>query len=247
MEEEVRPLLADELRRHVEVVVVEHHDRLLLVLDLLEHRAREVLVHRAVALLVRLHLVLADVRRVREVPQVVLDEPQHRVRDHVVEAVVGVLVARDQPDPVGLAVHLDGERAAVVALRHLGVLVGHRRRHPDRVAVMHQALKRGHEPAAAALRLAPLERGRAAVRDEDEGCVLVHRCSRKSFSQSRRRRGVRKCVRTCSLPARPSRLPRSGSRRISVAAVGALVGSSTRGSRSRRPAPEAGCRPRRRR
>ena len=71
---------------------MEHHHGLLLVLDLLEHRARQVRVDRAVAVLVGLDLVAADVRRVREVPEVVLDEPQHRVRDHVVEAVVRLRV-----------------------------------------------------------------------------------------------------------------------------------------------------------
>ena len=85
VQEDVRPRLADRARRRVEVVVVEHHDDLVLALDLVEHRVGQVLVDDAVALLVGLDLVLADVRRVREVPQVVLDEPQHRVRDHVVE------------------------------------------------------------------------------------------------------------------------------------------------------------------
>ena len=67
--------------QRVEVVVVDHHDRLLVALDLLDHRAREVLVDDVVAELEGLDLLAADVRRVGEVPQVVLDEPQHRVRE----------------------------------------------------------------------------------------------------------------------------------------------------------------------
>ncbi len=94
----------------------------------------------------------------------------------------------------------------------LDVALAQRRGDPDRVAVVHQAGQRGHEAAAAAARLTVLEGGGAAVRHEDERGVRAHRRSRKIFSQSRSRRGVRKCLRTCSLPARPSRLPRSGSR-----------------------------------
>src|SRR5919107_517874 len=61
---------------------------------------REVAVDLLVALLEGEHLVPADVRRVAQVPQVVLDEPQQRVGDDVVEAVVGVLVADHQADLV---------------------------------------------------------------------------------------------------------------------------------------------------
>ena len=56
---------ADDRRQRVEVVVVDHHDRLVLALDLVEHRAREVLVDDVVAVLERLDLVPADVRRVQ--------------------------------------------------------------------------------------------------------------------------------------------------------------------------------------
>jgi hypothetical protein len=66
---------ADERRERVEVVVVDHDHRLLGALDLLEHRASQVLVDDVVAELERLDLVTSDVRRVGEVPQVVLNEP----------------------------------------------------------------------------------------------------------------------------------------------------------------------------
>ena len=97
VQEDVGAGAADEVRERVEVVVVDHHDRFARALDLLDDRAREVLVDDVVAELERLDLLAADVRRVGEVPEVVLDEPQHRVREHVVEAVVGLGVAHDQP------------------------------------------------------------------------------------------------------------------------------------------------------
>ena len=68
-----------------------------------------------VAVLPGLDLLAADVRRVGEVPEVVLDEPQHRVRDHVVEAVVG---ARGRTRPCRTSVvdpvELDLEAAPAV-------------------------------------------------------------------------------------------------------------------------------------
>ena len=87
---------AHELWQRVQVVVVHHHHRLELVLDLLHHGSREVLVDRVVAELECLDLLAADVRCVGQVPQVVLDEPQHRVGEHVVEAVIGLGVADHQ-------------------------------------------------------------------------------------------------------------------------------------------------------
>jgi hypothetical protein len=113
------------------VVVVDHHDRRGDVLDLLQHSVREVLVDGVVAELVGLGLVAADIRGVGEIPQVVLDEPQQRVGDDVVEAVVGVGVGGDQLDPVLVALRgLDREGAPVVALGLRYVLVGHRRGDP---------------------------------------------------------------------------------------------------------------------
>ncbi len=64
----------------------------------------------------------ADVRGVGQIPQVVLDEPQHRVREHVVEAVVRLRVARHQAHLELLArggAH--GERAAAVGAGDLDV------------------------------------------------------------------------------------------------------------------------------
>ena len=170
MQERVGTRPADQRRQRVEVVVVDHHHRVLDALDLLEHRPREVLVDGVVAELERLGLVAADVRRVGEIPQVVLDEPQHRVGDDVVEAVVGLGVGGDELDLVLAAVGgADRERPAVVALGDLDVLVGHRRGDPGHLAVGGQAGQRGDQAAGPALDLAVgLEGHRAAVGDEHE-------------------------------------------------------------------------------
>ena len=176
VQEHVRPRVADELGRGVEVVVVEHHDGALDAFELLDHRVGEVAVDDLVAVLVGLHLPAPDVGRVREVPEVVLDEPQHRVRDHVVEAVVGLGVGLDEADAVGHVVELAVERPPAVDLRRLGVLGRHRRGHPEGVAVVDEARQGGHQPTGAPLRLqlprvVAFERRRPAVGDEHELCV----------------------------------------------------------------------------
>ena len=177
MQERVRALAADHPRQRVEVVVVDHHDRLLDLRDLLERRRREVLVDDVVAEFERLGLVAADVRRVGQVPQVVLDEPQHRVGNDVVEAVVRGGVGGDQLDHV-LTVALRGldrERATTGLLGRLDVLVGHRRGDPGHGSVRGEAHQGGHEAARAALDLpAFLEGHRPPVGDQDEGRVVCH-------------------------------------------------------------------------
>ena len=113
--------------QRVEVVVVDHHDGLVLALDLVHHGFGQVAVDLLVALLERHHLVPADVRRVAQVPEVVLDEPEHRVGDDVVEAVVGLVVGLDEAHAEGAALgRLDLERLAAVLAGDLDVLVGHR-------------------------------------------------------------------------------------------------------------------------
>ena len=96
VQEDVRARAPDEPRQRVEVVVVDHDDGVVDALDLLDDRLGQVVVDDVVAVLERLDLVAADVRRVGQVPEVVLDEPQHRVREDVVEAVVGLVVADDE-------------------------------------------------------------------------------------------------------------------------------------------------------
>ena len=170
VQEDVGLLAPDDLRQRVEVVVVDHHDRVLLVGDLLQHGLREVVVDGLVAVLERLDLVAADVRRVALVPEVVLDEPEHRVGDDVVEAVVGLVVGLDEAHAERAALgRLDLERVAAVLARDLDVLLGHRGGDPDRVAVRGQARQRGHEPAGPALDRAVVLIGDGPpVGDQDE-------------------------------------------------------------------------------
>ena len=163
-----------------------------------------------------------------------LDEPQHRVGDDVVEAVVGLGVGGDQLHAVLVPVRrLHWERLAAVVLGRLDVLVGHRRGDPRNLAVRSQPDQRGDEtPGASADRPVRLERDRAAVGNEHQRRVGHSRrrllmtsrlrapivqaptCSNRT-SQSRSRRGVRNRCRTDSFPARPSCLPSLGSRRTS--------------------------------
>jgi len=122
-------------------------------------------------------LVPADVRRVAQVPEVVLDEPEHRVGDDVVEAVVGLVLGLDEADPEGAALgRLHFEGLAAVLAGDLDVLVGHRRGDPDRVAVRGQAGQRRHEPARAALDRAVFLIGhRPPVGDQYQRGLLGHR------------------------------------------------------------------------
>ena len=163
------------------MVVVNHHDGLLDVGDLIDDDAGEILVDDVVAELEGLDLVAANVGRVRQVPQVVLDEPQHRVGEDVVEAVVGVGIGLDEPHEVGAAARrADLERALSVPRGRCRVVLGHRRGDPDHLAVRGKPGERGDEPAAAARdRPVGLERDRATVRDEHQSPAL--------FAHNRRR------------------------------------------------------------
>ena len=191
VQEHVRARAAHEVGERVEVVVVDHHHRLVGVLELLDDRPREIFVDDVVAELERLDLLAADVRRVRQIPQVVLDEPQHRVGEHVVEAVVGLRVADDQAHLVlaaGRRAHR--ERAAAVFARDLGVVLAHRRGDPDRAAVGGEARQRRDQAARAALDLAAgVERDRAAVAHQHERsplCRLAASCRLASSLKIRR-------------------------------------------------------------
>ena len=190
VQEDVRAGAADEVRERVEVVVVDHHDRLGGALDLLDDGAREVFVDDVVAELERFDLLAADVRRVGEIPQVVLDEPQHRVREDVVEAVVGVLVADHQAHLVlaaGGRAHR--ERATAVLARDLGVVLAHRRGDPDRFAVGGEPGERGHQAARAALHLAVrVERHRPTVAHQHERRPLCRLAGHASLSSLKIRR-----------------------------------------------------------
>ena len=174
VQEGVRPRAADHRRQRVELVVVDHDDRLVDAVDLLEHRLGEVLVDDVVAELERLDLVAADVRGVALVPEVVLDEPEHRVGEDVVEAVVGLRVGGDEAHAELAAVRAPRSRTPGrrAPRPDLDVALGHRRRDPDRVAMRGEADQRGRETAGPALDRAVLLVGdRPAVGDQHERCA----------------------------------------------------------------------------
>ena len=190
VQEHVRTCAAHQVREGVQVVVVDHHDRLLGALELLDDGAREILVDDVVAELERLDLLAADVRRVGQVPQVVLDEPQHRVGEHVVEAVVGVRVADHQPHLIlaaGGGAHREG--APGVLARDLHVVLAHRRGDPDRFAVGGEARQRRHQSAGAALHLsAGGKRDRPAVAHQHQRSTLCRLAAHASLSSLNIRR-----------------------------------------------------------
>ena len=135
-------------RREVEVVIVEEDRRLGLGLELLGDRLREAFVDAHVA--VRPGVLERDVDRGRvgQLPEVVLQEPEHRVRDDVVEPVVGRLVVRDQAQPHrGVAAEALLDHALSC---HGAVFVAHRARDPGHVVVRDEPAQRRDEPAAAA-------------------------------------------------------------------------------------------------
>jgi len=96
----LRSSCADDARREVQVVVVEEDGRLRLPLELLERRCREPLVDGHVALPPCLVQRRIEVGTATEPPEVVVQEHERRVRDRVVEAVVGHRVMGDEPQPV---------------------------------------------------------------------------------------------------------------------------------------------------
>ena len=220
VQERVRAGAADQARERVQVIVVDHHHGFVGVLDLLEHGAGEVLVDDVVAELECLGLVAADVRGVRQVPEVVLDEPQQRVGDDVVEAVVGLGIRLDQLHQVLVAVgRLDRERTPPVAPRRGRVLLGHRRGDPGDLAVGREPDQGRHQSSGPPSYLSSGPKVTGPRLDTSTSGGLSHytsSCS-KTLSQSRSSRGIRKRRRTDSLPARPSCLPSPGSFRTSSA------------------------------
>jgi hypothetical protein len=173
-ERRIGALVADEPRRQVQVVVVEEHRRVGLRVQLREHGVGEGGVHRHVAVVPRVMEAAVDVRRIRQRPEVVLEEPEGRVRDDVVEPVVRRRVVRNHPQAVGRSVPGDlVDRLARRFAGHRAVLLGHRARDPRHVVMGDEAAESGHEAAAAPARdarsfLVAHERGRATVRDDDQ-------------------------------------------------------------------------------
>ena len=142
----VGPLLPDQTWCEVEVVIVGENGCLRRALELRQHRGCKPGVDCRVPIAPGSVERTIDLRRVRELPQRMLDEPQHRIRDDVVVPVVGLLVVSDQVQPVGRAV------CGGLIHRHAGttaVLLARRARDPGDVVVVQEAAKCCGEPAAA--------------------------------------------------------------------------------------------------
>jgi hypothetical protein len=188
-----RPL-ADGPRRQVEVVVVEEDGRFRLQLELLEHGLGERFVHAHVALVPGVLERDVERRRVRQLPEVVLQEPQHRVRDDVVEPVVGGLLVRDEPEAEGRTVSRGLLHCRTVGLcDQRAILARHRARDPGDVVVGDEAPERGDEPAAPAPRypvaaFVTPERDRPAIGDDDQLPPGAHQSESLTAASSGRRR-----------------------------------------------------------
>ena len=172
-ERRLRTARADEARRQVEVVVVKADSRIRLRFELRDDRVGEVGVDGDVALLPRKMQSPVEIGRVREVPQVVLEKPERRVRDDVVEPVVRGLIVSDEPQAIRRpVVSRLRDRLAAGLRRNRAVLVGHCARNPRHVVHRDQASERGDEPAATAARdpiaflVQPECRGRTVGHDD---------------------------------------------------------------------------------
>jgi hypothetical protein len=180
------PRDVDEMRRHdlglrlphqtrgeIEVVVVEENGRVGLAFEFFERRCGQAFVHWHVALAPGRMQLRPEVRRGPQPPEVVLQEPESRVRQQVVKAVVCSRIVCDEPQPIRGSVRrlLDGR--AVLLRRYRPVLLGHRARDPRHVVMGEQASQRGDDAAAAppchATSLGVTRvRNRRAVEDDEE-------------------------------------------------------------------------------
>ena len=146
----VWPRFPHEARSEIEVVVVEEHLRLGLPGELVERCRGESLVDRHVTLLPRPVERGVKGRRSAKTPQIVLEEPEGRIRDDVVVGVVRLGRMRHEAKAiVGAVARGLGERALVLGGKR-AVLVAHRARDPGHVMAREQAAERRDEPAAAA-------------------------------------------------------------------------------------------------
>ena len=203
-EQSVGHALAYERRCDVEVVVVEEDGGVGLSLELGDYRVSEAPVDGDIALAPRMVEAVVDVRRGGETPEVVLDEPEHGVRDHVVVPVVRRRIVGDEAEPVGRTAAGDLlDRLVVRLFGHRPVFVGHRAGDPGDLVVLHEAPERGHEAAASApgdplAALAPVVHHGPSVGDDDELAPVRHPADTiERQDPARRSAGTR--------PARPRR------------------------------------------
>ena len=177
LDDRAAQLVADQLGHQVHLVVVDHHERPARQPSRhLDHLARNLLVDLDVAVLPRAVNAPVDHGLVGEVPEVVLHEPQHRVRDDRVVLLVllwrgrGVVQARRGPDqgrvPCG-AVLLD--QGALASRSCAGHPIG-----PGDLGERQQGRDHAAGPAREATFRTRLMRG--AVRDHDRRAVRQRTC-----------------------------------------------------------------------
>ena len=160
-EPRVRSRGTDECRREIEVVVVKEDGRVRVVVERADDRIGERSVDAFVALVPGSVKRTAELRPRRLGPEPVLDEPQHRIGDDVVVAVVHLRLVRDEHN-------LPARRLT----RNDSILVGRRTRDPDHMSLLpHPAQRRREAAAAAALHapsVDPVVGHRPTVRDDDQ-------------------------------------------------------------------------------
>ncbi len=186
-EHRVGALASDDASHRIEVVVVEHDQRLAAACPhLLDHGGGEHLVDRQVAVEEGRPRRGVDVRGGRQAVHAVLEEPQQRVGDDAVEVVVRLRVQLDHAhlqrllviaafgDQVGLRLHDDRHRGVGVLPHHLDVLAGGGRADPHRVGQpAGEADQRGDQATTSTLHGAPAtlpaEGDGSTVGQDDDG------------------------------------------------------------------------------
>ena len=230
----VRAHLAQDRRHEGEVIVLDQRDAALRCG--LRGRLGEAAVHVGVGL-PRVRVGLAERRRSRRVPEVMVCEPEHAVREFVVIGAIDIEIDRDQPHGESRTADLGLDRVVFGSDGAVGV--ADRARDPQPATLAQRAGKRRHQAADAAA-MAPLtgrrvfERDRAAVGDDDDRSVHDAKRGIPSARDGRRGRAS-----TGSAPSRrrgprgpfPS-LPRD--RRASRRSASRSLRRRRRGSRSRR-------------
>ena len=158
--------LANEPRSEIQVVVVEEHGRVGPAVELLADRVREGAVHG------RVGVPRGNVDRIGQLGQRVLDEPQRRIRDDVVEAVVDLGVVRNEAKAAAFGLERPSRRRRAV-------LLGQGARNPGDVVAVEQAGEHRDETAGAAPGdpMSVLVAGkldRPPVRDDDQRTARAH-------------------------------------------------------------------------
>ena len=144
--------LPHETRCEIQVIVVKENRRLWLAVELLERRRGQRLVHRHVPVAPGFVELRPEVGRGAKTPEVVMHEPESRVRQHVVKAVICSGIVRHEPQPVGGTVRRLLDERSVLLGCHGPVLVGHRARHPRHVVMSEQASQRSDDAASSSPR-----------------------------------------------------------------------------------------------